>query len=105
EELECEPCRQLSYNWHVEYHEVFRREKSSRVTFELEPMGNEVKLTVTHDKFQPRSKGRHAVSHGWPLTRASFNSLLDTARAAPLARADQLCGARERAIALAESAA
>ena len=25
EVLECEPCRRLSYSWHVEYHEVFRQ--------------------------------------------------------------------------------
>jgi uncharacterized protein YndB with AHSA1/START domain len=105
EVLECEPCRRLSYSWHVEYHEVFRREKPSRVTFELEPMGNEVKLTVTHDQFEPGSKVRDAVSNGWPLILASLKSLLETGRASPLTSADKLCGARERAIALAESAA
>src|SRR5262245_52522563 len=96
EVLECEPCRRLSYSWHVEYHEVFRREKPSRVTFELEPMGNEVKLTVTHDQFEPGSKVRDAVSNGWPLILASLKSLLETGRASPLTSADKLCGARER---------
>ena len=37
EVLDCVPYRRLSYSWQVEFHEVFRREKPSRVTFELEP--------------------------------------------------------------------
>jgi uncharacterized protein YndB with AHSA1/START domain len=104
EVLECEPCRRLSYSWHVEFHEVFRREKPSRVTFEIEPMGNEVKLTVTHDQFGPGSKVHEAVSNGWPLILASLKSLLETGRALPSTSPDKLCGARERAVAMAERA-
>ena len=52
EVLEYEPYRRLSYTWRVEFHEVFRREQPSRVTFELEPEGGEVKLTVVHDEFE-----------------------------------------------------
>ena len=37
EVLDYVPYRRLSYSWQVEFHEVFRREKPSRVTFELEP--------------------------------------------------------------------
>jgi len=105
EVLECEPCRRLSYSWHVEYHEVFRREKPSRVTSELEPMGNEVKLTVTHEQFEPGSRVRDAVSNGWPLILASLKSLLETGRASLLTSPDKLRGARERAIAVAEGVA
>jgi uncharacterized protein YndB with AHSA1/START domain len=99
EVLEYEPYRRLAYTWHVEFHEVFRREKPSRVTFELEAMGAEVKLTVIHDDFEPGSKVREAVSNGWPLVLSSLKSLLETGRPSALASADKACGARERAIA------
>jgi uncharacterized protein YndB with AHSA1/START domain len=50
------------------------------VTFEIEPVGSEVKLTVTHDEFEPGSKV-HAVSEGWPVVLACRKSLLETGRA------------------------
>jgi uncharacterized protein YndB with AHSA1/START domain len=105
EVLVCEPYRRLSYSWQVEFSEVFRGEKPSRVTFELEAMGPEVKLTVTHDEFEPGSKVRVAVSNGWPLVLASLKSLLETGRGLTLTSADKLCSARDRAIAAAAGAA
>jgi len=101
--LECVPYRRLSYSWQVEFHEVFRREKPSRVTFELEPTaGAEVKLTVTHDEFEPGSKVHAAVRNGWPLILSSLKSLLETGHASTLTGPEQHDGARERAIALAQ---
>jgi len=105
EVLEYEPCRRLAYGWHAASYEVFRHEKPSRVMFELEPMGGEVKLTVTHDEFEPGSKMRIAVSNGWPLVLSSLKSLLEIGRGSELATADKLCKAREQAIAQAKSAA
>jgi uncharacterized protein YndB with AHSA1/START domain len=103
EVLECKPYSRLSYSWQVEFHELFRHEKPSRVTFELEAMGAEVKLTVTHDEFEPGSKVRSAVSGGWPLVLASLKSLLETGRGSTLTTPDKLCGAKERAIEQARS--
>jgi uncharacterized protein YndB with AHSA1/START domain len=105
EVLVCEPYTRLSYSWEVKFHELFRHEKPSRVTFELETMGTEVKLTVTHDEFEPVSKVRAAVSNGWPLVLASLKSLLETGRGSTLTTQDKLRSAKERAIALAEGAA
>jgi uncharacterized protein YndB with AHSA1/START domain len=103
EVLDCVPYRRLSYSWQVEFHEVFRREKPSRVTFELEPIGSaEVKLTVTHDEFEPGSKVHAAVNNGWPMILSSLKSLLETGRASISTGPDKHRGARERAIALAE---
>ena len=33
-------------------------ERRSRVTFEIEPLGDNVKLTVVHDDFDPGSRPR-----------------------------------------------
>ena len=102
EVLACEPGRRLSYSWHVEFHEVFSREKPSRVTFEIEPMGAEVKLTITHDAFEPGSKVLEAVRDGWPSILASLKSLLETGRALALTSPEAMEGAKKEAIARAE---
>jgi uncharacterized protein YndB with AHSA1/START domain len=105
EVLEYEPYRRLSYTWRVEFHEAFRRERPSRVTFELEPVGGEVKLTVTHDEFEPGSKVLGAVSNGWPLVLSSLKSLLETGHALAATGAERARAAREQAAASAERAA
>jgi uncharacterized protein YndB with AHSA1/START domain len=97
EVLDCVPYRRLSYSWQVEFHEVFRREKPSRVTFELEPTGDEVKLTVTHDEFEPGSKVHAAVSNGWPMILSSLKSLLETGHASTLTSPEQARGQRRLA--------
>ena len=55
--LECDPPRRLSYSFHVEFVEALRSEPPSRVTFEIEKLDAQVKLTVTHDEFEPGSQG------------------------------------------------
>ena len=105
EVLEYDPYRRLSYTWRVEFHEVFRRERPSRVTFELEPVGAEVKLTVTHDEFEPGSKVLGAVSNGWPVVLSSLKSLLETGHALAATGAERARAAREQAAASAERAA
>jgi len=100
---ECEPHRRLSYSWQVEFHEEFRRERPSRLTFELEPMGAEVKLTVIHDDFDPGSKVLVAVSGGWPMILASLKSLMETGSALALTSAEAAKSTEEKAIALARN--
>jgi hypothetical protein len=48
------------------------------MTYELEPMGESVKLTVVHEMDKPDSKFIGAVSNGWPHILASLKSLLET---------------------------
>jgi uncharacterized protein YndB with AHSA1/START domain len=55
-------------------------EPPSRVTFELEPQKDQVKLTVVHDKFEPGSKAFEGVSRGWPLVLSSLKSYLETGK-------------------------
>jgi uncharacterized protein YndB with AHSA1/START domain len=105
EVLVYEPHRRLSYTWHVEFHEVFSREKPARVTFELEPIGATVKLTITHDEFEPGSKVLEAVSNGWPMVLASLKSLLETGRPLDTTGAASLASAKQQAIARAQGRA
>ena len=58
-------------------------EPLSRVTFELEPHGELVKLTVMHDHFESDSVVAEMVSKGWPLVVSSLKSLLETGETQP----------------------
>ncbi|PRX96378.1 ArsR/SmtB family transcription factor [Allonocardiopsis opalescens] len=89
--LESDPPRRLSYTWHTmqpEHQEMLglsdeefakaAAEERSRVTFELEPSGDAVKLTVTHDGFAPGSVMRSAISQGWPAILSNLKTLVET---------------------------
>ena len=83
EVLEADPPRRLVFTWRVEFDDALRREGYSKVTFELEPLGGEVKLTVVHDELREGSGVLKGISGGWPKALASLKSLLETGR--PLA--------------------
>jgi uncharacterized protein YndB with AHSA1/START domain/DNA-binding transcriptional ArsR family regulator len=94
--LESEPYRRLAYSWHTftpEFaesvglsDEVLTKiagERRSKVTFEIEPLGAMVKLTVVHDGFDPGSTVVEMVSEGWPRLLSDLKSLLETGEALP----------------------
>ena len=77
--LAADPPRRLAYTWDrcSSGPEV---ERSSRVTFDLEPRGKVIKLTVTHDELDERGETLRDISVGWPMVLASLKSLLETGR-------------------------
>ncbi len=89
--LEADPYRRLSYTWHTftpewaaaygisaEDMAKFAAEPRSKVTFEIEPQGDYVRLTVVHDGFEPGSAVLAAVGAGWPMLMSGLKSLLET---------------------------
>ncbi len=83
--------RRLAYNWHTitpefgaligsspEEVAALAAERRSNVSFAIEPMGELVKLTVTHGGFEPGSTILAGVSDGWPTILASLKTLLET---------------------------
>jgi DNA-binding transcriptional ArsR family regulator/uncharacterized protein YndB with AHSA1/START domain len=89
--LESDPFVRLSYTWHTFTPElkglhgiaddVFDRvmaEPRSKVTFEIEDLGEIVKLTVVHDGFDEGSAVYALVSEGWPRVLSGLKSLLET---------------------------
>jgi hypothetical protein len=50
------------------------------VTFDIEPVADMVRLTVTHDELEPESQMLHKISQGWPRVLSSLKSLLETGR-------------------------
>jgi uncharacterized protein YndB with AHSA1/START domain len=77
--LAFDPPKRLAYSWDSLNPE--RHERPSRVTFDLEPRGKVVKLTVTHDDFDEGSKTFADISGGWPMVLASLKSFLETGHA------------------------
>jgi uncharacterized protein YndB with AHSA1/START domain len=83
EVVEIDRPRRLVLSWCNEFRPELKQEGYSRATFDLEPMGESVKLTVTHEMDRDGSKFITAVSNGWPHILASLKSLLETGK--PLA--------------------
>lgn len=59
-------------------------EDPSRVTFEIEPYHEIVRLTVTHENLAD-SQALEAISAGWPAVFANLKSLLETGHVLPRA--------------------
>jgi uncharacterized protein YndB with AHSA1/START domain len=78
--------RRLVLKWRNEFRPELKAEGYSRATLELEPMGDTVKLTVTHEMDREGSAFVDAVSDGWPSILASLKSLLETGKALERAR-------------------
>ncbi|MBR7678976.1 SRPBCC domain-containing protein, partial [Streptomyces daliensis] len=54
-----------------------------KVSFEIEPLGESVRLTVVHDDFEPGSEMLEGVSEGWPEILSSLKTLLETGEPLP----------------------
>ena len=70
--------KRLAYTWNSGCSADARSERTSRVTFDLEPRGKVIKLTVTHDELDEGGKTLRDISGGWPMVIASLKSLLET---------------------------
>lgn len=81
--LEIDRPRRLVLHWHTQFMPEMKAEGPTRLTYELEQNGDEVKLTVIHESDVTDSKTIDAVSNGWPGLLASLKTLLETGR--PLA--------------------
>jgi len=80
--LEYEPHKKLVLTWENQFQKALKAEGTqSRLTYELEPQGDMVKLTLTHEFDRPGSKLEEGVSGGWPMILCSLKSLLETGEA------------------------
>lgn len=91
EVVEIDPGKRLVLKWRNEFRPELREEGHSRATFEIERLGDTVKLSVVHEIDVPQSKLIDAVSNGWPAVLSSLKSYLETGKA--LERADTSCSA------------
>ncbi|NOJ44344.1 SRPBCC family protein [Bradyrhizobium australiense] len=85
--LEADRPRRLSYTFKHELYEIMREEPATKVTFTIEPYGNLVKLTVTHEGFVEGSKLVGAISSGWPAILSGLKTVLETGKPLAIPRA------------------
>lgn len=82
EVLESDPPRRLVLKWRNEFRPELKADGYTLCTFEVEPEGEMVRLTVTHEAERPH-KLIEAVSQGWPRVLSSLKSLLETGKGLP----------------------
>jgi uncharacterized protein YndB with AHSA1/START domain len=76
ENLEVDPPRRLVQSMVALWSEDVKSEGKSRVTWEIEPVGDSCRLTVTHDEL--REGANEELYGGWPMILSGLKTLLET---------------------------
>ena len=76
ENLEIDPPRRLVQSFTALWSDDVKSEGTSRVTWEIEPVGDSCRLTVTHD--QLREGANDELYGGWPMILSGLKTLLET---------------------------
>jgi uncharacterized protein YndB with AHSA1/START domain/DNA-binding transcriptional ArsR family regulator len=76
ENLEVDPPRRLVQSAVFLWSEDVRSEGTSRITWEIEPIGDSCRLTVTHD--QLREGANEELYGGWPMILSGLKTWLET---------------------------
>jgi uncharacterized protein YndB with AHSA1/START domain len=76
ENLEVDPPRRLVQSFTALWSEDVKSEGPSRVTWEIEPVGDSCRLTVTHD--QLREDANPQLYGGWMMVLSGLKTLLET---------------------------
>jgi uncharacterized protein YndB with AHSA1/START domain len=76
ENLEVDPPRRLVQTMRALWGEDVRSEGTSRVTWEIEPVEDSCRLTVTHD--QLREGANDQLYGGWPMILSGLKTWLET---------------------------
>jgi len=76
ENLEVDPPRRLVQSFNALWSDDVKAEGTSRVTWEIEPVGDSCKLVVTHD--QLREGANDQIFGGWPQILSGLKTLLET---------------------------
>ena len=76
ENLEVDPPRRLVQSFSALWSEDVKEEGPSRVTWEIEPVGDSCRLAVTHDRL--RDDANSELYGGWPMILSGLKTLLET---------------------------
>src|SRR6185369_9199354 len=84
EVIECDPPRKLTVTFNVNWPALIEKLGPTLVTYQIEPAGDAVRLTMTESHDRPLSDDiLSGGRQGWPAILSSLKSLLETG--APLA--------------------
>ena len=76
ENIEVDPPRRLVQTFIARWSEGVAREGASRVTWEIEPVGDSCRLLLTHDEL--REGANDELFGGWPMILSGLKTLLET---------------------------
>jgi uncharacterized protein YndB with AHSA1/START domain len=76
ENLEVDPPHRLVQSMVALWSDEVKSEGTSRVTWEIEPVGDSCRLTVTHDEL--REGANDELYGGWPMILSGLKTLLET---------------------------
>jgi uncharacterized protein YndB with AHSA1/START domain len=76
ENLEVEPPRRLVQSMQALWSDEVKQAGTSRVTWEIEPVGDSCRLTVVHDELPEDASGE--LYGGWPMILSGLKTLLET---------------------------
>ena len=77
ENVEVDPPRRLVQTFTALWSEDVKREGTTRVTWEIEPVGNDsCQLRVTHDQLDESANNQ--LYGGWPMILSGLKTLLET---------------------------
>ncbi len=76
ENLEVEPPRRLVQSFTALWGDQVKAEGTSRVTWEIEPVGSSCRLRVTHDRL--REGANDELYGGWPMILSGLKTLLES---------------------------
>ncbi len=76
ENLEVDPPRRLVQSFTALWSDEVKGEGTSRVTWEIEPVGTSCRLTVTHDQLPEDANAE--LYGGWPMILSGLKTLLET---------------------------
>jgi len=76
EVLEVDPPRRLVHSFVSLWSDEVKSEGASRVTWDIEPVGDSCRLTVTHD--QLRDSANSQIYGGWPMILSGLKTWLET---------------------------
>ena len=74
--LEVDPPRRLVQTMTALWSDEVKSEGESRITWEIEPVGDSCRLTVTHD--QLREGANDELFGGWPMILSGLKTWLET---------------------------
>jgi uncharacterized protein YndB with AHSA1/START domain/DNA-binding transcriptional ArsR family regulator len=74
--LEVDPPRLLVHTFVALWSDEVKAEGTSRVTWEIEPVGDSCRLTLTHDRLRENANGE--IYGGWPMILSGLKTLLET---------------------------
>lgn len=80
EVLECEPGTRLVHSFTIP---MIPEDPPSRISYELEAIGDMCKLTLVHDGFPSRNRTYNEVKGGWNFIISNLKTLLESGNTLP----------------------